>query len=73
MANNELGPLGWFSAAGFVILSLLYVVDMQGIAQWPVSLPVTGALALLAAAGAILFWYGNDPTAAEEPTTTRTN
>ncbi len=66
MADHSFGPLGWVSAAGFVILSLLYVVDAWGIAQWPMSLAVTGAVALLAAAGAILLWYGNDPTATEE-------
>jgi hypothetical protein len=72
MARNDFGPFGWFSAAGFVVLSLLYVVDMWNIASWPVSLPVTGAVALLAAAGALMLWYGHDPTASEEYSATRT-
>jgi hypothetical protein len=68
MADHSFGPLGWFSAAGFVILSLLYVVDMYAIASWPVSLALTGALALLAAIGAVALWYGHDPTASERRT-----
>jgi len=70
MADNNIGPFGWFSAIGFLVLSLLYIVEMQGIAAWPVSQTVTGALALLAGIGTVLLWVGNDPTAAEEHRTT---
>ncbi len=65
MTANSIGPFGWFSAAGFVILSLLYVVDVQGIAAWPVSATVTGAVAVLAGLGAVLLWIGNDPTVSQ--------
>lgn len=71
MAANNFGPFGWFSAAGFVILALLYIVDVYSIAPWPFSATWTGLIALLAGLGAGLLWYGNDPTAAEPRETAR--
>ena len=73
MTDNSIGPFGWFSAAGFVILSLLYIVDVQGIAEWPVSVTITGATAILAGIGATLLWAGNDPTSSEPHRATRTD
>lgn len=60
--DNGFGWFGWLSAAGFVILGLLYVLDATGTAEWPLSPELTGALAILAGIGALLLYYGNDPT-----------
>lgn len=73
MVEHTYGPFGKFSAAGFVILSLLYIVDVLEIAAWPVSPGLTGAIALLAGLGAALLWFGNDPTGPETPEAVRTD
>jgi len=57
-----MGWLGWFSLAGFVILGLLWIIDVSAIGSWPVSALWTGIIALVAGVGALLFWYGTDPT-----------
>lgn len=63
MAQQTFGWFGWFSAAGFVILSALYLLD-QAVATelWPVPALWTLVVALLAGIGAIALYYGNDPT-----------
>jgi len=65
MARNSFGWFGWFSAAGFVILGTLYVLDMALVEVWPYSLWWTGVIALLAGIGAGALYFGHDPTAKE--------
>ena len=63
MAEHTMGWFGWFSAAGFVILAALYIIDMLATDLWPYSPLWTGIIALIAGIGAIALYYGNDPTA----------
>lgn len=55
--------LGWISVAGFVIMSTLYVLSVTTDASALVSPVADLTIATVAAIGALLFWYGNDPTA----------
>lgn len=53
----------WFSAAGAVILGLLWLVDVTGWfgLTWAVlGSTTTLALAVIAAIGAVLFWYDGE-------------
>ena len=61
--RNEMGAAGWFSAAGFVIMGLLYVLDATEIATSFLPPIWTLVIALVAGIGAVLFYYGDDPTA----------
>ncbi|MFC6942307.1 hypothetical protein ACFQE8_20400 [Salinirubellus sp. GCM10025818] len=61
-SDNDFGWFGWFSAAGFVILGLLYVVDVLAFNWWPYSTFWTGVVALVAGIGAAALYAGNDPT-----------
>ncbi|ELZ34535.1 hypothetical protein C474_02481 [Halogeometricum pallidum JCM 14848] len=50
----------WFSAAGAAVLSLLWIIDVTGWfgLTWAVlGSTTTLALAIIAAVGAVLFWY----------------
>lgn len=60
--RNGIGPAGWFSAAGFVIMGLLYILDMLDIATSILSPTLTLIVAVVAGIGAVLFYVGNDPT-----------
>lgn len=71
MARHGFGWFGWFSLAGFVILGALYLIDVFVAEVWPVSAPLTLAVALLAGVGALALYYGNDPTAREYRETER--
>ena len=62
---NEMGWLGWFSLAGFVILGALYIIDLVAVELWPFSATWTLIIALIAGIGAALLYFGNDPTAPE--------
>jgi len=62
MARHSFGWFGWLSAAGFVILGLLYVLDVFLVNVWPFSAFWTLIVALVAGAGALALYYGNDPT-----------
>jgi hypothetical protein len=62
---NEMGWLGWFSLAGFVILGLLYILDIFATGLWAFSATWTLIVAIVAGIGAALLYYGNDPTAEE--------
>jgi hypothetical protein len=61
--NRGLGALGWISVAGFVIMGALYVLSVTTDASALISPAADLAIASLAGIGAVLFWYGNDPTA----------
>lgn len=63
MARNGFGWFGWFSAAGFVILGALYLIDVFVAEVWPYSALWTLIVALLAGVGAVALYFGNDPTA----------
>jgi hypothetical protein len=62
VANNSFGWLGAFSAAGFVILGVLYLLDVLVTDLWPVSAGLTLTVAALAGIGAAALYAGNDPT-----------
>ena len=70
MARNDFGWFGWFSAAGFVIMSALYLVDMFATELWQLSPTWTLTIALLAGIGALALYFGNDPTARNRGRTT---
>ena len=58
----------WFSVAGAVIMGLLWIIDITGLfgLTWAVlGSTVTLAIAVVAAVGAVLFWYdaASDDTA----------
>lgn len=63
MTRNDFGWFGWFSAAGFLIMGALYLLDMVEPALWQVSRSLTLGVALLAGLGALALYFGNDPTA----------
>jgi len=63
MARNSMGWFGWFSAAGFVVLGALYLLDLYNDALWAYSPTWTLILALLAGIGAVVLYFGHDPTA----------
>jgi len=63
MAYNDFGWFGWFSAAGFVILGALSLLDLYFVELWPFSLMWTGIVALIAGFGALALYFGHDPTA----------
>ncbi|MDS0292698.1 hypothetical protein [Halogeometricum luteum] len=57
----------WFSAAGAVALGLLWIIDVTGWfgLTWAVlGSTTTLALAVVAAVGAVLFWYGGESNSA---------
>lgn len=63
MARHSFGWFGWFSAAGFVVLGLLYVLDVFVDDElWAFSETLTLLVALLAGIGAAALYFGNDPT-----------
>ncbi|ESP89111.1 hypothetical protein [Candidatus Halobonum tyrrellensis] len=61
--RNGMGAAGWFSAAGFVIMGLLYLLDVTEISTSVLSPIWTLVIALVAGIGAVLLYYGDDPTA----------
>lgn len=61
--ENHIGWFGWFSLLGFIILGLLAIGESMAALDWPLSLGLTAALAVLAGIGAVALWIGNDPTA----------
>ena len=61
--RNTLGWFGWLSAAGFVILTALFVLDIVADQLWAFSAFWTIVVAVLAGIGAIALYVGNDPTA----------
>ncbi|MBX0287812.1 hypothetical protein [Haloarcula salinisoli] len=63
MARNALGWFGWFSVAGFVILTALYVLDLFADSLWAFSAFWTLVVAILAGIGALALYAGRDPTA----------
>ncbi len=63
--DNQIGWFGWFSVLGFLILGLLAVGESMAALEWPLTVGVTAALAVLAGVGAVALWIGNDPTATE--------
>ena len=70
MARNGFGWFGWFSAAGFVILGALYLLDLYFAEVWPYSLGWTLTVAVIAGIGALALYFGNDPTARDRRTAT---
>ena len=62
MAEHSFGWFGWVSAAGFVILGLLYLIDIFATDVWEFSAFWTLIVALLAGIGALALYFGNDPT-----------
>jgi len=70
MERNAFGWFGWFSAAGFVVLTALFVLDLFADSLWAFSAFWTLVVAILAGIGAIALYVGDDPTAnAYEDTT----
>ena len=65
--GNRMGAAGWFSAAGFVIMGLLYLLDLFTVVNLGTSTSIPAIwwliAALVAGIGAVLFYYGDDPTA----------
>ncbi len=71
--RNDAGGLTdtllWFSAAGAIIMGLLWVIDITGLfgLTWNVlGATTTLIIAVVAAIGAVLFWYDarSEPTGA---------
>lgn len=59
-SDGATSALLWFSAAGAVIMGLLWIIDVTGVfgLTWAVlGSTTTLAIALVAAVGAVLFWY----------------
>ena len=72
MARNTLGWFGWFSVAGFVVLTALFVLDLFADTLWAFSAFWTLVVAVVAGIGAIARYAGEDPTAdTYEETTAR--
>ena len=63
MAQNTLGWFGWFSVAGFVILTALFVLDLFADTLWAFSAFWTLVVAIVAGIGAAALYAGTDPTA----------
>lgn len=61
--DNHIGWFGWFSLLGFIVLGLLAIGESMAALDWPLSVGLTAALAVLAGIGAVALWIGNDPTA----------
>ncbi|QLG64325.1 hypothetical protein [Halorarum salinum] len=61
--SSGFGTLGWFSLLGFLIMGLLYVLDVAEIADSILPPMATLLVAVVAGIGALLFYVGNDPTA----------
>lgn len=60
-SERRLGPLGWFALLGLLSMGGLYALDVatQGNGVAPTtSLPI----GIVAGIGALLLWFGNDPT-----------
>lgn len=70
MAQHTFGWFGWFSAAGFVALGALYLVDLVATDLWRFSPFWTLVVALIAGVGALALYFGDDPTAGERPRST---
>ena len=62
-AGNDIGSLGWFSIAGFLIMGLLYLLDVMEVADSILPPGTTLLVAIVAGVGALLLYFGNDPTA----------
>lgn len=62
MSQHSFGWFGWFSAAGFIILGLLYLLDMYFANVWEFSAWWTLIVAIVAGIGALALYYGNDST-----------
>ena len=71
MERNALGWFGWFSVAGFVILTALFALDLFADSLWAFSAFWTLVVAIVAGIGAVALYVGEDPTAEtyEETTT----
>ena len=61
--DDQIGSVGWFAVAGFVIMGLLYVLDVADIANSILSPLWTLIVAVVAGVGALLLYAGNDPSA----------
>ncbi len=60
--THTIGPLGLFALAGLVSMSGLYYLDV--VAEGNVISPTTSLpIGIVAGIGALLFWFGNDPSA----------
>jgi thiol:disulfide interchange protein len=70
MARDSFGWFGWVSAAGFIILGALYLIDEFVAEVWAVSQELTLAVAIVAGIGALLLYYGEDPTDEDRRDTT---
>jgi hypothetical protein len=70
---NDMGWFGWFSLAGFVILGILYLLEVTALADTEFLSPTwTLIIAIIAGIGAALLYFGNDPTASDEDEYTET-
>lgn len=67
MAEKGMGQFGWFSFGGAVIMGILYVFDKSGRANSIASRTMTLFTGMLAGIGAVLLYYGRDPTRARAP------
>jgi len=61
MAPNSLGWFGWASAAGFAILTALFVLDLFADPLWAFSAFWTLVVAIVAGIGAVALYAGTDP------------
>lgn len=62
MSEHSFGWFGWFSAAGFLILGLLYLLDLFVADIWEFSAWWTLVVAIIAGIGALALYFGNDST-----------
>lgn len=69
-SDHDFGWFGWFSVAGFVVLGLLYLLDLFATQWWAFSAFWTGIVALIAGIGALALYFGDDPTAGPSRETT---
>lgn len=70
-ARGLTDTLLWFSAAGAVIMGLLWVIDVTGLfgLTWTVlGSTTTLIIAVVAAVGAVLFWYDERSDSTGPPT-----
>jgi branched-subunit amino acid transport protein len=63
MERNTFGWFGWLSAAGFAILTALFVLDIVADSLWAFSAFWTIVVAVIAGIGAVALYAGTDPTA----------